>query len=101
MATLEQQIAQKQDELARLKEKARKLENGQKIIIGGMMLAMAKDNPTVSKKLLEWINQEVTRKTDLKRLENIIDELKETAQQSDNNTNQDRPIHQHPTFDTK
>ena len=30
MATLEQQIAQKQDELARLKEKAQKQENAQK-----------------------------------------------------------------------
>lgn len=100
MATLEQQIAQKQDELARLKEKARKLENGQKIIIGGMMLAMAKDNPLVSAKLLEWINQEVTRKTDLKRLENIIDELKETAKKPNNNTNQDHPTHQPPTFGT-
>ena len=30
MATLEQQIAQKQDELNRLKEKAKTLENGQK-----------------------------------------------------------------------
>lgn len=30
MATLEQKIAQKQDELARLKERQRKLENGRK-----------------------------------------------------------------------
>ena len=79
MATVEQKIAKKEAELARLKEKKRKLENGQKIIIGGMMLSMAKDNPTVSKKLLDWINEHVDRKTDLNRLESVIDELQKTA----------------------
>ena len=79
MATVEQKIAQKEAELARLKQKKRKLENGQKIIIGGMMLTMAKDNPTVSKKLLDWINEHVDRKSDLSRLEGVIEELKTTA----------------------
>ena len=79
MITVEQKIAKKEAELARLKEKKRKLENGQKIIIGGMMLSMAKDNPTVSKKLLDWINEHVDRKTDLNRLESVIDELQKTA----------------------
>lgn len=45
MATLEQQIAQKQDELNRLKEKAKTLENGQKIVLGGMVLSVARKNP--------------------------------------------------------
>ena len=79
MATVEQKIAQKEAELARLKEKKRKLENAQKIVIGGMMLSMAKDNPIVSKKLLDWINEHVDRKTDLNRLESVIDELQKTA----------------------
>lgn len=80
MATVEQKIAQKEAELARLKQKKRKLENAQKIVIGGMMLAMAKNNPTVSKKLLDWINEHVDRKTDLNRLESVIEELQQTAQ---------------------
>lgn len=88
MATLEQKIAQKQDELARLKEKARRLENGQKIIIGGMMLAMAKDNPTVSKKLLDWINEHIKRKTDLNRLKSVIEELQKTANSQPQQPNQ-------------
>lgn len=79
MATVEQKIAQKEAELARLKEKKRKLENAQKIVIGGMMLSMAKGNPIVSKKLLDWINEHVDRKTDLNRLESVIDELQKTA----------------------
>lgn len=80
MATLEQKIAQKQDELARLKERQRKLENGQKIIIGGMMLSLAEDNPQVAGKLLEWISQEVTRKTDLERLDAVVSQLQVLAQ---------------------
>jgi hypothetical protein len=79
MADIKQKIAQKEAELARLKEKERKLENGQKIIIGGMMLSMAKDNPQVASKLLEWIDKEVTRKTDLDRLAGVIKQLQEMA----------------------
>lgn len=76
MATIEQQIAKKESELARLKDKKKKLANGQKLIIGGMMLSMARDNQQVSQKLLEWINKEVTRQADLDRLEPVVEELK-------------------------
>ncbi len=77
MITIEQKIAQKEDEIARLKEKARKLENGQKIIIGGMMLSLARNDANVANELLKNINEQVTKKTDLDRLENITGELKE------------------------
>lgn len=43
--TIEQKIAQKEAELARLRNKGRALENGQKIILGGMVLAEAKKDP--------------------------------------------------------
>ena len=76
MATLEQQIAQKQDELNRLKEKAKTLENGQKIVLGGMVLSVARKNPQFAKQLLNMVGNEINRDTDKKRLENIIDELK-------------------------
>lgn len=77
--TLEQKIAQKEDEIARLKAQARKKENGQKIIIGGLMLSVAKDDSRVAKQLLELIETQITRKTDLDRLDNVIDELKKKA----------------------
>jgi hypothetical protein len=76
MATLEQQIAQKQDELNRLKEKAKTLENGQKIVLGGMVLSVARKNPQFARQLLGMISIEINRDTDKKRLENIIEELK-------------------------
>lgn len=75
--TVEQQIAKTEAKLARLKDKARKLENGQKIVIGGMQLSIARRNPQRAKQMLNDISEEVTRKTDLDRLEPIIKELKQ------------------------
>lgn len=75
--TVKQQIAKTEAKLARLKDRERKLENGQKIVIGGMSLAIARKNPSRAKQLLADIEQEITRKTDLDRLEPIIKQLKE------------------------
>lgn len=75
MATLEQKIAQKEDELARLKEKSRKLENGQKIIIGGMMLSLARKNDRIAEMILDNIKREIDKNTDLRRLEPVMAEL--------------------------
>ena len=76
MPTIEQKIARKQDELNRLKTRQRKLETGQKVIIGGMMLSMAEDDPQIAEQLLKWIDGNITRKTDLDRLEDVITELR-------------------------
>lgn len=76
MNTIEQKIARKEAELNRLKEQSRKLENGQKIITGGMMLSIARKDTQRAKTLLEDINREVTKKTDLDRMKSVIDELK-------------------------
>lgn len=71
MITPEQTQARLDDKLARLKAKNRKLETGQKIIIGGMMLSLAEKNPAIAAQLKKWINEEVTRPIDIKRLEAI------------------------------
>lgn len=76
MPTIEQKIARKQDELNRLKTRQRKLETGQKVIIGGMMLSMAEDDTQIAEQLLKWIDGNITRKTDLDRLEDVITELR-------------------------
>ena len=76
MPTIEQKIARKQDELNRLKTKQRKLETGQKVIVGGMMLSLAKDDPQIAEQLLNLIDRQITRKTDLDRLEDVITELR-------------------------
>lgn len=82
MATLEQQIAQKQDELNRLKEKAQKQENAQKIVLGGMLLSVARKNNDVARMVLDMINKEVNRDTDKKRLESVVNELQGLVNQS-------------------
>ena len=84
MATLEQQIAQKQDELARLKEKAQKQENAQKIVLGGMLLSVARKNNDVARMVLDMINKEVNRDTDKKRLMNVINELQQFISKANN-----------------
>ena len=74
--TLEQQIAQKQDELARLKEKANQLSNEKKIVLGGMVLSVARKDKNFASQLLSMINTEINRDTDKKRLQGIINDLK-------------------------
>ncbi len=88
--TLEQKIAKKEKDLALLKERVRKAENGQKIIIGGMMLSIAKKDPIRAKQLLQDIENEVTRKTDLDRLDSVIKELNEVISKA---TNEQEPQH--------
>lgn len=68
--------AREDDRLARADTKAKSLQNGQKIIIGGMMLAMARKDAGLSKLLLAAIKEQVTRPNDIKRLDDIIIELK-------------------------
>lgn len=72
--TTAQKIAQLEAQLARLREKDRALENGQKIILGGMLLASARTDP----KQREWViaqASKITRPADVKRLAPLIEEL--------------------------
>jgi hypothetical protein len=73
--TIDQKIAQKEAELARLRSKGRSLENGQKIILGGMVLAEAKKDPKIRQWLLEMTKLTVKREVDIKRLTPLLEEL--------------------------
>lgn len=61
---MEQQISQKQDELARLKEKANQLSNAQKIVLGGMVLSVARKDKNFANQLLAMMKTEINRDTD-------------------------------------
>ncbi len=78
--TAEQLKAREQDRLARADTKAKSLQNGQKIIIGGMVLAIARKDAGLSKFLLAAIKEQVTRANDIKRLDDIIIELKSNVE---------------------
>ncbi|MBE8610781.1 hypothetical protein EI172_14035 [Psychrobacter sp. FME2] len=79
MTTMKQQIARKQDELNRLKDKDRKLQTGQKIILAGELLAQAKDDPELARYLLNRVEGRFTRLTDQKRIAPLLDEMREWA----------------------
>lgn len=77
--TVEQQIAQVESELARLREKKRSLENGQKIILGGMLLAAARHDPEMAKWVIAEAGKAPLRDIDRKRLAPLLDELQAHA----------------------
>ena len=74
--TIEQKIAQKEAELARLRNQSRALENGQKIILGGMLLAEARKDAKIRHWLLSMVQATVKRDVDQRRLAPLIDELR-------------------------
>lgn len=77
--TIEQKIAQKEAELARLRGQSRALENGQKIILGGMLLAEARKDAKIRQWLLDMAKATVKRDVDQKRLAPLLAELEAQA----------------------
>lgn len=71
----EQKAARLQDKLARLRTKNRGLETGQKIILGGMLLAEAQKQPLVRQWVLKLAESTVKREVDRKRLAPLLEEL--------------------------
>lgn len=74
--TPQQQIAELEAKIARLRQKDRALENGQKIILGGMLLAAARHDPKMAQWVLSEAGKAVTREVDQKRLAPLLDELR-------------------------
>ncbi|WP_205833296.1 mobilization protein [Azohydromonas caseinilytica] len=74
---MEQKIAALDAKIARLRHQSRKLEAGQKIILGGILLNAARNNPRVREWLLIEASKVVTRDADKKRLAPLLDELKQ------------------------
>lgn len=74
MATLEQQIQSKLDELNALKEKQKKLENQQKIIVGSIILKECEKNDNLALTVLQVIKNNASER-DLKKLDKTIQQL--------------------------
>lgn len=73
--TLEQKIAEAEARLARLRDQSRKLENGQKVVLGGLLLNAARHQPQIRKWLLDEAAKTVTRDADKARLAPLLAEL--------------------------
>ena len=75
MVTLEQKLAELEQKTARIKDKIKKQDTAEKVVIGGMMLAYARKNPNNAKRLLEIMQSEL-KEHDLKRVQRAVDNLK-------------------------
>ncbi|WP_201567845.1 hypothetical protein [Psychrobacter immobilis] len=73
--TLEQKRQEALDKANRLKVKIDKQLNGQKFVLGGMLMAIAEHEPDRIPQILADIDKYVTRKADISRLEGFKSEI--------------------------
>jgi len=77
IAALEAQLAR---EKSRLSKEKRAIETGQKVILGGMLISMARKDPQARAWVIRQIRAQVTREIDLKRLQPLLEELEGLGQ---------------------
>lgn len=73
---IEQQIARTEAKLARLKAQERKQDAAGKIILGGALLAAAKEDKDTLKEVIALIEKRVTRPSDQSRIAPLLRVLK-------------------------
>ncbi len=73
--TLEQKKQEALDKANRLQKQIEKKLNGQKFVLGGMLMKIAEDEPNRIPQILADIDKYVTRKADISRLEGFKSEL--------------------------
>lgn len=77
MSTIAQKKAQLEAQLARLKEQERKLETGQKVILGGWLMNKITNDPMFRRQYLAEIEEATTkRKADAKRIAPFLNDAK-------------------------
>lgn len=74
--TIDQKIAEAEAKLARLRQQSRQLENGQKIILGGMLINVARKDQKIREWLINETAKSITRDADKNRIAPLIEELK-------------------------
>lgn len=74
--TLEQKIADAEARLARLKERVRKVDTRQKIVVGAVVLHDALSDPKKAQSLLSLLEREVTREIDQTALGPLLAKLR-------------------------
>lgn len=72
---LEQKRQEALDKANRMKQQIDKALNGQKFVLGGMLMKIAEDEPERIPQILADIEKHVTRKADISRLEGFKSEL--------------------------
>jgi hypothetical protein len=88
---IDQQIAETEARLARLKSKNRSLETGQKIVLGGLLLNGARTHDIIRKWVITQIESSVTRPADKIRLAPLLEELKKLDPQPPSKPTSSKP----------
>jgi len=73
--TLEQKRQEALDKADRIKIQIDKQLNGQKFVLGGMLMKIAEEEPSRIPQILDDIEKYVTRKADISRLESFKSEI--------------------------
>lgn len=74
--TIEQQIAEAEAKLARLREKERKKDTRRKIIVGALVISEALNDPKMAKWLAKMIDDKVTKDVDRTDIAQLVEDLK-------------------------
>jgi len=77
--TLEQQIAETETRLARLRQKERGKDTRRKIIVGSILISEALVRPASAKMLVDLIQRKVTRDVDKADIAPLLEKLREVA----------------------
>lgn len=81
--SIDQQIAETQAKLARLKERQKASETRRKIIVGSVVISNALREPEKARALAALLRRAVTREVDQKELAGLIEELDQAAAKAD------------------
>lgn len=77
--TIDQQIAETQAKLARLKNRQKASETRRKIIVGSLVTTEALKHPKTARWLAVTLRKNATREVDRKELEGLLSELDQIA----------------------
>ena len=80
--SIDQQSAETQAKLARLKERQKASETRRKIIVGSVVISNALKEPEKARALAALLRRAVTREVDQKELAGLIEELDQAAEKA-------------------
>ena len=80
--SIDQQIAETQAKLARLKDRQKASETRRKIIVGSVVISNALREPEKARALAALLRRAVTREVDQKELAGLIEELDQAAEKA-------------------
>jgi hypothetical protein len=81
--TVDQQIAETQAKLARLKTRQKASETRRKIIVGAIVTTEALKDPKIARWMAATLRKNATRDVDQKELVGLLDELDQVAAKAD------------------